>query len=487
MAFGFPPGYSATYPLQDKSPATILALVHHAIVHLGWEVTHVNSFGINALTGVSRITTREEIRISLQEDTLKLDSQSIGSQVYDMNRNRNNIRALITELESILYHSDSELINQIQQEFTDTLTKENPENEPLASPASARKNPVHLFKPTREFAITPVLLILNILLFVLMAISGVNVLAPDNESLLFWGANYRPQTLEGEWWRLMSSVFVHIGVFHLLMNMYALLYIGLLLEPLLGKTRFLSAYLMTGLLASLNSLWWHPMTISAGASGAIFGMYGLFLALLTTRLIDSSSRNSLLTSIVIFVGYNLMSGLKDGIDNAAHLGGLISGVVIGYAYYPSLKKPELKRLKTFSILGLLAVSILVTLLIFNRIPNVFATYEASMNRFFTNEATAVEVFQLPEDTPRDTLLYKLKYKGLDLWKENIGILHETEKLDLPEEIQNRNTVLLRYCNLRIQSYQLIYKTIETDSDQYQDSLRLYNGQIEKIIDSLNNR
>jgi rhomboid protease GluP len=110
-----------------------------------------------------------------------------------------------------------------------------------------------------------------------------------------------------------------------------LLYIGLLLEPYLGKTRFLTAYLISGIAASMTSLWWNDLTISAGASGAIFGMYGVFLALLSTNLLDKSVKKVLFTSIAVFAGYNILNGLKSnsGIDNAAHIGGLISGLIIG--------------------------------------------------------------------------------------------------------------------------------------------------------------
>jgi rhomboid protease GluP len=172
-----------------------------------------------------------------------------------------------------------------------------------------------------------------------MLISGVHILLPENQDLLNWGANFRPMTLEGQWWRLFTACFLHIGILHLLLNMYALLYVGLLLEPYLGKTRFLAAYLISGIAASMTSLWWHDFTISAGASGAIFGMYGVFLALLTTNLLDKSVKKALLTSIAVFVGYNILNGLQpnSGIDNAAHIGGLISGLIIGYAFVPSLR------------------------------------------------------------------------------------------------------------------------------------------------------
>ena len=152
------------------------------------------------------------------------------------------------------------------------------------------------------------------------------------------------------------------------MNMYALLYIGVLLEPYLDKTKFLVAYLLTGVTASIASLWWHNLTVSAGASGSIFGMYGLFLAMLTTNHIEKNVRKSLLTSIIFFVLYNLLNGFKGGIDNAAHIGGLLGGIVIGYAFYPSIKTPSSSKL-TYSAIALVsAIVILTSSLIYLNIP-----------------------------------------------------------------------------------------------------------------------
>ena len=123
---------------------------------------------------------------------------------------------------------------------------------------------------------------------------------------------------------MITNCFLHIGILHLAFKMYALIFIGVLLEPYLGKLRFAVAYLLTGVFASVASLYWHDHTVSAGASGAIFGMYGVFLAMLTTNLIPKSVRKGLLASIGLFVAYNLLYGLKGwGIDaNAAHIGGL---------------------------------------------------------------------------------------------------------------------------------------------------------------------
>jgi hypothetical protein len=116
---------------------------------------------------------------------------------------------------------------------------------------------------------------------------------------------------------------------------------GVYLEPMLGKTKYIIAYLVTGIFASLASLWWHSEGVnSAGASGAIFGLYGVFLSLLFTNLIPKQMRSSLLQSIGVFVVFNLIYGTKSGIDNAAHIGGLLSGLIIGFIFYPLLKKED---------------------------------------------------------------------------------------------------------------------------------------------------
>ena len=95
---------------------------------------------------------------------------------------------------------------------------------------------------------------------------------------------------------------------------------------------------MTGLVASAASLWWHENTLSVGASGAIFGLYGIFLALLLTKVFPRDFSKAFLVGTLIFIGYNLLSGLTGGIDNAAHTGGLASGFIIGMILSPGLKQ-----------------------------------------------------------------------------------------------------------------------------------------------------
>lgn len=200
------------------------------------------------------------------------------------------------------------------------------------------KDFIEFLKPREGYYVTPILIYSNLGIYIIMTLLGLGFISFKGQDLLNWGANYGPLTKSGDWWRLLTSTFLHGGLMHVLANMYGLLFVGIFLEPILGKTKFLTTYLVTGLLASIASIWWYDATISVGASGAIFGLYGLFLAFMLTKVFPREFGKAFLLSTVIFVGYNLLVGLAGGIDNAAHVGGLLGGLIIGLILYPTMKK-----------------------------------------------------------------------------------------------------------------------------------------------------
>lgn len=197
---------------------------------------------------------------------------------------------------------------------------------------------LELLKPRDGYVITPIVIGANLGIFLIMVAMGLGFLSFKGQDLLQWGANYGPLTIDGEWWRLFTSTFVHGGVMHVFANMYGLLIIGSMLEPLLGRAVYATAYVLTGIIASVASIVWYEATVSVGASGAIFGLEGIFLALLLTKIFPPEIAKTLLTSSAVFIGYNLLMGLSGGIDNAAHIGGLLSGFVVGLVLYPSIKQ-----------------------------------------------------------------------------------------------------------------------------------------------------
>jgi rhomboid protease GluP len=178
---------------------------------------------------------------------------------------------------------------------------------------------------------TIVLIASNVLVFLVMVLQGVSVFAPTADSVLRWGADYGPLTLHGQWWRMVVSTFLHFGLIHLLFNMFVLFNIGLFLESLAGRVPFVVLYLVCGLGGSAASLASHPSIVSAGASGAIFGLYGALLGFLVRHRgsIPAESLASLRKGALTFIGFNLLYGLRPGVDMAAHLGGLATGFALG--------------------------------------------------------------------------------------------------------------------------------------------------------------
>lgn len=191
-----------------------------------------------------------------------------------------------------------------------------------------------------SFPVTKLILALNVLVFVLMAVvsGGESIMYPSSQTLLQWGADHGPETLTQEqYWRIVSNMFLHIGLMHIALNMYALWNVGPAVERFFGSGRMIFVYLIAGIGGSLTSLWFHPEILSAGASGAIFGIFGALLAFLRFHAaqFDKSYVVSATRSMVILLIVNLIWGFSTpGIDNAAHVGGFITGVVAALACMP---------------------------------------------------------------------------------------------------------------------------------------------------------
>jgi rhomboid protease GluP len=212
------------------------------------------------------------------------------------------------------------------------LPAEDPDNYSQAGGAGAFEA-----KSPRGY-VTFALIAVNVAVFLAMVASGVNFLNPSGLDVVKWGGNYTPLTRSGEWWRLITAMFLHFGVVHLSFNMYALLQVGRYLEPLLGSRRYLLAYFATGIVASFVSLLFHTdNSVGAGASGAIFGLFGLQLAVAMTDFFPEDYAKKMRSSILTLIGVNLVLGWQLGLDNAAHIGGLAMGFAFGYVYFGVLR------------------------------------------------------------------------------------------------------------------------------------------------------
>ncbi len=190
-----------------------------------------------------------------------------------------------------------------------------------------------LRQQSSSMAVTQAIFGVNVAVFVAMALAGVSMLDnPSGQDLVRWGANYGPLTVSGQWWRLLTCVFIHGGLLHIGFNMWCLWSLGRLAESVYGHWTFAAVYLISGLAASLASVIWNPVILSVGASGAIFGIAGVLIAsfYLGEFSLPRAALSGTLRSVVVFVGYNLFFGAVIArTDNAAHVGGLLMGLLLG--------------------------------------------------------------------------------------------------------------------------------------------------------------
>lgn len=353
------PSYNDKLHLPGLSKTEILILALEASLKLEWNIEEVTPEGARFEVPFNMYSHGEEITFTIEpgsDGEVAVRSQSSSVQFVDYGKNRKNIQKLRETMEEIKTSLTPEELTQKAKDFEEECNRPLTEEEKAYLEEEKKRNSFwSFFIPRKGFIATPILIDLNILVFIVMIASGVGIMSPSTLSLLKWGADFGPLTLTGDWWRAVTCNFIHIGAFHLLMNMYAFMYVGLLLEDLIGSRRMFMSYLLTGLCSAVFSLYMHGETISAGASGAIFGLYGIFLAFLFFHRIAKEQRKALLTSILIFVGYNLVYGMKAGIDNAAHIGGLLSGFLLGIIYVCSYKFEKADAQRTVSILGELGI------------------------------------------------------------------------------------------------------------------------------------
>jgi membrane associated rhomboid family serine protease len=204
---------------------------------------------------------------------------------------------------------------------------------------------------TRWPVVTPLLIAVNAAVFTLMLFGRGGF--GETQTLIDWGGNFAPRTTNGEWWRLIAAMFVHGGVLHFAATMAGLVPLGFILERIVGRIAFATTYFAAGLIAGVVSLWTVSATsVTIGASGAIFGIYGLLLASVGWALTSPPAvRVPLITAkriagaAVPFLLYNLVT---DSLGTASELAGLGTGVIVGLviARRVSHEKPARRRVAT---------------------------------------------------------------------------------------------------------------------------------------------
>lgn len=221
----------------------------------------------------------------------------------------------------------------------------------------------------REYPSTILLIMLCIVLFLSQIATGVDASNPSTKDLLHWGANAMPLSLNDEPYRIFSSLVLHIGLLHLMFNMYALYYFGQVAERMIGSINLLILFVLSGVGGNLLSnfmdlqmvLNGEKIGISAGASGGIMGIgASLFVIAFTKTPINQMILNfkSLFLAMSINLGYGF---LVSGIDNAGHIGGAITGVLLGFGYVMNYRLQKTITFQPFSKLMFSMIVLIITI------------------------------------------------------------------------------------------------------------------------------
>lgn len=209
------------------------------------------------------------------------------------------------------------------------------------------------FERLSQAKVTSGLMIINIIVFVLMTLNGGS---ESIENLIRFGANSKILVAHGEWWRLFTASFIHIGFFHILFNMYFFYSLGPVFERLFGSMNFLIIYLIAGIFGNLLSFaFGSPYTVSAGASTSLYGMLGLAIGLMATYRDDEIIRSfgaSFISVVVINVIYSL---LAPGVGIYGHLGGFVAGFLLA-GIFPILGREIASPRRLVSLVILLVAS-----------------------------------------------------------------------------------------------------------------------------------
>ncbi len=323
---------------------------------------------------------------------------------------------------------------------------------------------------TKSPTSTYILIGLNVLVYAWLAVKQQSLMMDTNAdalAILHTGANLNPLTLGGEPWRMITSMFLHYGLIHLGVNMYALFVLGTSLEPAVGTARFLLIYFFCGIAAGIASLVFNIFTPSAGASGALFGLFGYQLgAEVIGNFHDRQKLLSIFLNFAVFIIINTAIASGVNVDVAGHIGGFFGGVVLAALHF---------KLRWFIRKEFLALLLLVLCATLFALPKDQVQYY----RIFKS------VLDLDDHTSN---LYKNATSDAELkdslaatvprWDSIASSIKNLKKV--PAGVEEDTSTLNDYASLRKRGTYYRVKLIERESYIYYDSIEILDAEFKSL-------
>lgn len=320
----------------------------------------------------------------------------------------------------------------------------------------------------KRIPVTLFLIVSNIIVFALCRYDIGTFSDPIwTQGLLFRGAEFGPLSLGKEWYRTFTHLFLHGNLMHILFNMYALFSVGMEVEQLTGSKKFAWIYFMSGIAASLSSLYFNLFVIGVGASGAIFGLFGY---LLVVQIVESRKQDlpiiPIVINFIIFLVVNFLFAEALNADNAAHMGGLVGGVILGII---SLAGSTYRTLRA----ELLFLPICVVL--FLALPRYQVSYFNFFERILVTEDSVNTLFDKKGISDEEFLI---QYKNHNRnWDTARALLDSISFL--PDKLHDDTFKLKQYIRLRKQEADYRVQMIEKESYRYLDSMQLVQEKMQE--------
>jgi len=321
----------------------------------------------------------------------------------------------------------------------------------------------------KGFPATCCLIVLNVLVFLAAYLHAGSLSGEEfTLTLLHLGADFNPYTLGGEWYRVFTAMFLHGSLLHLVVNMYGLFSVGGELEPAVGTWKFLVIYVVSGVASSLASLYWGLFTVSVGASGAIFGVFGF---LLMVNISDAKKEGASITPVifnfVLFTLVNLYFTTVFRVDIAGHIGGFIMGCLLGIitiTRHASLRKMNLEY-----------VAVPVLILIYGILPRYQVHYFNFFQQVLSVERSFDSLFAR-KDLSDAEFVKMLRTKNVG-WDSAQAMLERQKTI--PEALHNDVFRLRHYIRLQKMRNDFHAAMIERESFVYLDSIGLTQDSLKR--------
>ncbi|MGQ7853998.1 rhomboid family intramembrane serine protease [Pedobacter sp. WC2501] len=483
ISWGYSPKIEKFIPLADFPADKYLIIARQAIENLGWSLSHVSESGLIAYTPISFQSYSEEVSIRIHGNFAVVKSECVGIQMLfnDYGKNDLNLEKFFHEFEYVEFHLKNVWEDSLSKFHQLIATQDDQyfEKAPLAT-KNKIKNVLFLFFPQKGYTVTPIIVLLNTLYFLAIIFFSVVFIAhlslkTGNASQddyieeikqlsLNFGVNQRNLVLDGQYWRLITYQFIHGSVSHLFFNMYALVYLGLMIENKLGWKKYLFIYLMSGVCGGLVSLIFHQEGVMMGASGAIMGLYGAFIALLINKSFERRATQALLASTLIVSLLVLINGaFGKRVDNAAHIGGFVSGFI--FTYLLNYKWDKTFEVKTWARY---AVSVLLFLMFFSGVLHFSPKYGTEEYRklkdtFNGNLGSLNGIMNLKISLPKDVKLASIKEDGIIPMERNLAVIKQMQALNLKPEDAKERAEKIKLSKASHRAVLLMYRDIKADS------------------------